>query len=243
MTWEVALDDVYLDGEKLPRSTLSSSSISLSALIDTGNSILRGPSDVVRNIQSKLGANGRFPCSEPHTIAFSIGGTLFPVDPRDFIQQVFENNAVTCTSRLTATDPPSLSGYQFSWSLGDPFLKSVLAAFYFGNITYPSRDPPRMGFLTSVPQDAASQLVSAVAAVKTGDDFPAISEVAPSGTFTPAGTGSNGVPVATGTGRATQTGSSSGTTSKGSKSGAERTRGGMGIGVVVGIVGVLQLWS
>jgi hypothetical protein len=71
----------------------------------------------------------------------------------------------------------------------------------------------------------------------------AISEVAPSGTFTPAGTGSNGVPVATGTGRATQTGSSSGTTSKGSKSGAERTRGGMGIGVVVGIVGVLQLWS
>jgi hypothetical protein len=97
-----------------------------------GNSILRGPSDVVRNIQSTLGANGRFPCSEPHTIAFSIGGTLFPVDPRDFIQQVFENNAVTCTSRLTATDPPSLSGYQFSWSLGDPFLKRcVLCCVFF----------------------------------------------------------------------------------------------------------------
>ena len=140
-----------------------------------------------------------------------------------------------------------------------------MAAFYFGNITYPSRDPPKMGFLSTVPQDAASQLVSAVAAVKTGDNFPgrfsllpfftpslltplptAISEVAPSGTFKPAGTASNGVPVATGTGRATQTGSSSGTTAKGLKSGAERTRGldmGMGIGMVVGIIGVLLLWS
>ena len=88
-----------------------------------GNSILRGPADVVSNIQSTLGVNGRFPCSEPHTIAFSIGGKLFPVDPRDFIEPVFENNVVTCTSRLTSTDPPSLSGYQFSWSLGDPFLK------------------------------------------------------------------------------------------------------------------------
>ena len=52
------------------------------------------------------------------------------------------------------------------------WLDSVLAAFYFGNITYPSHDPPKMGFLSTVPQDAASQLVSAVAAVKTGDNFP-----------------------------------------------------------------------
>ena len=59
--------------------------------------------------------------------------------------------------------------------------------------------PPKI--LSTVPQDAASQLVSAVAAVKTGDNFPCrfilppslspcfyplptvISEVAPSGTF------------------------------------------------------------
>ena len=47
-----------------------------------------------------------------------------------------------------------------------------MAAFYFGNITYPSHDPPRMGFLSTVPKDAASQLVSAVAAVQTGDNFP-----------------------------------------------------------------------
>lgn len=35
LAWEIPLDDVYFDGQKLQRSTLSSSDISLSALIDT----------------------------------------------------------------------------------------------------------------------------------------------------------------------------------------------------------------
>ena len=35
LVWEIPIDDVYLDGVKLPRSTLSPPSISLSALIDT----------------------------------------------------------------------------------------------------------------------------------------------------------------------------------------------------------------
>ena len=52
------------------------------------------------------------------------------------------------------------------------WVNSVLAAFYYGNITHPSRDPPKMGFLSTVPQDAESQLVSAVAAVKKGDNLP-----------------------------------------------------------------------
>jgi hypothetical protein len=33
--WEIFIDDVFLDGKKLPRSNLSSSSIALSALVDT----------------------------------------------------------------------------------------------------------------------------------------------------------------------------------------------------------------
>lgn len=35
IAWEIPVDDVFLDGMKLPRSQLSSSNISLSALIDT----------------------------------------------------------------------------------------------------------------------------------------------------------------------------------------------------------------
>lgn len=35
LVWEIAVDDVFFDGVKLPRSNLSSSTISLSALVDT----------------------------------------------------------------------------------------------------------------------------------------------------------------------------------------------------------------
>jgi hypothetical protein len=38
LTWEVMIDNVYLDDEKLPQSTMVSSSIGPSALIDTVSS-------------------------------------------------------------------------------------------------------------------------------------------------------------------------------------------------------------
>jgi len=194
--WEIPLDDVFLDGQKLPRSTLSSSNISLNALLDTGNSLIRGPSDVIQSIMNLLGGNGSFPCIDPHSLAFQIGGKMFPVDPRDFITQAFQDTVDKCIPNLAATDPPQAGGggYLYSWSLGDPFLKSVLASFYYGNLTYPSRDPSRIGLLSTVPTGAASQLTSAVAeASANGGNFPTTSNPAPSGTFSAASTGGGGV--------------------------------------------------
>ncbi|KAF8066553.1 aspartic peptidase domain-containing protein [Lyophyllum atratum] len=194
ITWEIFLDDVFLDGQKLPRSTLSPQTIALSALVDTGNSLLRGPADIVQAIRSKLGA--RFPCNEPHTLSFQIGGKLFPVDPRDFVNQEFIDSVTSCSSNLVATDPPAEGRYLYSWSLGDPFLKSVLASYHYGNLTHPSRDPPRMGFLSTVPSDADDKLRAAVVdAQQNGGNFPALSEPAPTGV--PTGvlqTNANGVP-------------------------------------------------
>ncbi|TFK17740.1 acid protease [Coprinopsis marcescibilis] len=190
---EVMIDDVYLDGERLPRSTISPPTIDLSALIDTGNSLIRGPEDVVQEIYARISRrpvtsrlDARFPCDEPHTLAFSIGGKLFPVDPRDFATQVFVNNVGTCAPTLARTDPPEDGGYLFSWSLGTPFLKSVVSSFYYGNLTYPSGDPPRIGFLSTVPQDADAQLRAAVAsAARLDGNFPAVSVNAPTGTNVP----------------------------------------------------------
>ena len=62
---------------------------------------------------------------------------------------------------VVGTDPP-IAGALFSWSLGDPFLKSNLVAFYYGNLTNPSADPPRVGFLSRVPGDAEEELERAV---------------------------------------------------------------------------------
>ncbi len=102
------------------------------------------------------------PCTSAHRLAFQIGGKLFPVDPRDFIAANMAHDTTTCVAgNVVGTDAPS-SGALFSWSLGDPFLKSTLVAFYYGNLTHPSADPPRIGFLSLVPDNAEELLQEAV---------------------------------------------------------------------------------
>lgn len=49
---------------------------------------------------------------------------------------------------------------------------SVLASFYYGNITHPSVDPPRVGFMSTVPNDANNQFTSAFAAAQANNGFP-----------------------------------------------------------------------
>jgi hypothetical protein len=41
-------------------------------------------------------------------------------------------------------------------------LTSVFVAFYYGNLTHPSQDQPRVGLLSTVPSDAAQRLQAAV---------------------------------------------------------------------------------
>ncbi|KIY47720.1 acid protease, partial [Fistulina hepatica ATCC 64428] len=195
ITWELFVDSVYLDNEMLPTSNLSSN-ISLSALLDTGNSLLRGPKDVVADITKRLGGD-TFLCSTPHTISFEIGGTMFPVDPRDFISQAYTNGTTYCNANIVATDSPVYgSGYLYSWSLGDPFLKSVMAAFYYGNITYPSKDPPRIGLISTVPSNVNDLYAEAVAEASSAGTFPQTTQSAPTGTYTAQATNSEGIPMA-----------------------------------------------
>ncbi|KAI0247392.1 aspartic peptidase domain-containing protein [Lactifluus subvellereus] len=196
ITWEVSLDDVYFDGRKLPRSALVASNITLTALLDTGNSLIRGPKDVLDAITTQLGG-ATYDCAEAHTLAFEIGGNLYPVDPRDFGSQTFEDTTSQCTPNLSPTDPPS-SGFLYSWSIGDPFLKSVFVAFYYGNLTHPSQDRPRVGLLSTVPSDAAQrlQVVVQLANSTFSGNLPVTSEVAPSNAPPSVGSGTMGVPPA-----------------------------------------------
>jgi len=171
--WEIDIDGVYIDGKLLPQSTIPGNGVStstVSALIDTGNSLIRGPSDVVENILKSVSptytgtslSQPLLPCITPHTLAFKIGGQMFPVDPANFITPYQTGSATTCiASEIVATDPPGV-GALFSWSLGDPFIKSNLVAFYYGNLTHPSVDPPRIGLLSTVPANANADLVQAV---------------------------------------------------------------------------------
>jgi hypothetical protein len=130
---------------------------------------------------------------------------MFPVDPRDFVSQTFMDSVAECSPNIAATDPPKEgSGFLYSWSLGDPFLKSsvnypwyryrehtqgfsnscrlrlyffpfyrVLASFYYGNLSYPSQDPPRIGLLSTVPSNADARMEAAAASASAhGGNFP-----------------------------------------------------------------------
>ncbi|KAJ7739036.1 aspartic peptidase domain-containing protein [Mycena maculata] len=192
LRWEIEIDGVFLDGQELPASTIPAtgnvSSTKMSALIDTGNSILRGPSDVVNNILSTVSPDysaavansATLACATAHNLSFQIGGQMFPIDPRDLIGPETANNAETCVfDNIVATDPPSV-GALFRWSLGDPFMKSNLVVFHYGNLTNPSVDPPRIGFLSQVPADAATLLTQAVQdAVQNGGNFESTLVIAP----------------------------------------------------------------
>lgn len=190
--WEVDIDGVFLDGEELPPSDLpvgpGITPGKVSALIDTGNSLIRGPSDVVDKILSTVSptyssnkkAGPILPCSVPRTLAFKIGGKMFPVDPRDFIGPTIPGDATNCVAdNLVSTDRPS-RGALFSWSLGDPFMKSNLVAFHYGNLTHPSQDPPRMGFKSLVPNNANELLQQAIVDAKAnGGNFESTFVAAP----------------------------------------------------------------
>ncbi|KAF8328165.1 aspartic peptidase domain-containing protein [Cantharellus anzutake] len=161
-SWEVPITNVYLDGELLPKSTLSTG-VSLSALIDTGSSLIRGPSDVVSFIYGRISGSSESMQKLSHDIRFNClgSGQRFPVDPRDFGRQAANNDIQTCNSSI---------GFLYAWSLGAPFLKSVLASFYYGNLTHPSVDPPRMGFVSTVPPNSKDLFA---AAIKTAhNNFP-----------------------------------------------------------------------
>ena len=51
-------------------------------------------------------------------------------------------------------------------------MNSNLVAFYYGNLTHPSVDPPRIGFLSMVPSNASSIVQSIVSqAQASGGNF------------------------------------------------------------------------
>ncbi|KIJ46017.1 hypothetical protein M422DRAFT_778570 [Sphaerobolus stellatus SS14] len=185
LTWEVPIDDVILNGQTLPKPELNAS-VGYTALIDSGTSTLRGPANTVQALYSALStdtanfnsSNGpSFDCTKAVQLTYVIGGKQFPVDPRDFVghQEIKD-----CTiSTVGPTDAPSEGNL-------------TLTAFYFGNLTHPSVDPPRIGFLSTVPSNAADLFNTAVAADQK-NGVPGITDLAPTGTFTAGSTNSAGV--------------------------------------------------
>ncbi|KAF5388267.1 hypothetical protein D9615_000170 [Tricholomella constricta] len=131
--WQVDLDAVNVNG--------SSILTTLSAIIDTGSSLIHGNSVTVqefydaipgsRNASDTLGAGFyTFPCDFPPEVALTFADTVFPIPAENFnLGKAFEGSQ-DCVGGVTADDDASLKG---AWLVGDVFLQGVYTAFDVGN--------------------------------------------------------------------------------------------------------------
>uniref|UniRef100_A0A8C3SZT9 pepsin A n=1 Tax=Chelydra serpentina TaxID=8475 RepID=A0A8C3SZT9_CHESE len=115
--WEITMD----------RYQTIACSNSCQAIIDTGTSLLAGPSTGISNIDSYIGASdGTISCSDMSSlpnIIFTINGIEFPVPASAYII----DESGSCTSGFESIDVSTSSGEL--WILGDVFIRQYYVVF------------------------------------------------------------------------------------------------------------------
>lgn len=138
--WACALDNMTFQNEGEPITTVTK------AILDTGTSLLAGPSAEVKKIAEALGATelagtGEYtiPCSKIDslpTIDIALGGMLYSLTGNDYII----NSGGTCLVGMVGIDIPAPAGPL--WILGDVFIRKFFTVFDYGQ--------KRLGFATAV---------------------------------------------------------------------------------------------
>jgi len=142
--WQVEMRDVLLDKDPLG---LCSGKDRCKVAVDTGTSLLAGPSDVVDMLIEKLAvAEDCSNFNELPTIGFVVGDNILRLEPEDYVSQ----NGGSCTLGLMSLDIPPPRGPLFIF--GDPFLRKYYTVYDRANV--------RVGFAVAkhAPQPATSLL-------------------------------------------------------------------------------------
>lgn len=123
---------------------LTSGSASYAA-IDTGTTLVGGPSDVIAQFyaaipNSQAGTGDYdgyyiYPCDTDVTATLAFGGSSWTISPKDF--QLTQLSHSQCLGAFFELDMGSGSSTP-SWIVGDTFLKNVYSVFRY--------DPPSVGF-------------------------------------------------------------------------------------------------
>jgi len=150
--WLLPVSAVGVQGTTL---SINSGTQSLAA-IDTGTTLIGGPSGAVAEIYSHIPGSqnltgqmaGYFsiPCSTSVQTSFTFSSKSWSIDPADFNVQQLDNS--NCLGAIFGLDLGSQGGPD--WVVGDTFLKNVYSVFKF--------DTPSVGFaeLASNLQDSSS---------------------------------------------------------------------------------------
>ncbi|XP_065447860.1 pepsin A-like [Chrysemys picta bellii] len=121
--WQITMDSITMNGETIACSG------GCQAIIDTGTSLLAGPSTGISNIESYIGASDgtvRISCSAMSSlpnIVFTINGIEFPVPASAYIT----DNSGSCSPGFEDIDVPTSSGEL--WILGDIFIRQYYVVF------------------------------------------------------------------------------------------------------------------
>uniref|UniRef100_A0A8B9NVC2 Renin n=1 Tax=Apteryx owenii TaxID=8824 RepID=A0A8B9NVC2_APTOW len=119
--WQITMDSISTSEEILACAS------SCQAIIDTGTSLLAGPSNAVADIQYALGANsnGEISCdsiSSMPDIIFNLNGNAFSVPTSSYILQ-----DGSCSLAFEGLNLPTDSGDL--WILGDTFIREYYVVF------------------------------------------------------------------------------------------------------------------
>jgi len=127
--WEVALNDVSVDGKALKLDGRT-------AVIDTGTTLVMAPPDDAAAIHaqipgSKTDGKGNFaiPCDTKNSVALKFANQDFAIDPRDLVRDQLQGQANLCLSGIVGM---GLGANQ--WLVGDVFLKNVYSVYDQGKL-------------------------------------------------------------------------------------------------------------
>lgn len=130
--WEITIDSMKLGG-----SAVSGAS-NAKATVDTGTSLLAGPTATIKAIADMIGAQSSYfslneyflDCSQLSslpTLSITIGGKDFDLTPSQYVLQV----SGECLLGMTGIDVPAPRGPQFI--LGDVFIRQYFTVFDLDN--------------------------------------------------------------------------------------------------------------
>jgi saccharopepsin len=128
--WQVAVDDITFDDQ--PKNLCAGGGCQVA--VDTGTSMLAGPSDLIEKISAQVGAKDD--CSNFASlpkIGFQINNKVLNLKPEDYM----DKGSGGCSMSFMDLDVPPPKGPVFVF--GDPFLRRFVTI-------YDRNEPPRVGF-------------------------------------------------------------------------------------------------
>ena len=123
----IPLEDIVLNG-----TSYKPSNVTLKGIVDTGTSVIVGPTELITPITSKFPST--IDCnnlSQYPNLTFKIGGDEYTLTPEFYILKLTVLGQTQCTLGIQGMQfPPHLAG---SIILGDSFIKAYYTHFDIGN--------------------------------------------------------------------------------------------------------------